>query len=82
MQGKPLSFVRPHNKILDRKEMCNVKCTAGTEIRSFTVVVAAAYRIHRHLIATRETWVRPVSSALGSAVGAIGVAFLVIGIAN
>jgi urease accessory protein len=40
-------------------------------------IAAAALRVHRHLIATHERWVRPISSALGVAVGAIGVVFLI-----
>lgn len=43
-------------------------------------VATAALRMHRQLIATREHWRKPVSSALGAAVGAIGVVFLVINI--
>lgn len=45
-------------------------------------IAAAAFLIHRRLIATRETWSRPVSSGLGAAVGAIGVVFLVVNMAN
>ena len=43
---------------------------------------AAAFQVHRHLIAMREAWVRPVSSALGAAVGAIGLAFLAVNMAT
>ena len=45
-------------------------------------IAAAAFRTHRRLIATREAWARPVSSALGIAVGAIGAVFLAINIVN
>jgi urease accessory protein len=45
-------------------------------------IAAAAFLIHRRLIATREAWGRPVSSGLGAAVGAIGVVFLVINIVS
>lgn len=45
-------------------------------------IATAAFLSHRRLIATREAWVRPVSTALGAAVGAIGVAFLVVGIST
>jgi len=45
-------------------------------------VAAAAFLIHRRLLATREAWARPVSSALGAAVGVIGVAFLINNIAG
>ena len=40
-------------------------------------VAAAALLVHRRLIATHERWARPISSALGAAVGAIGVVFLI-----
>jgi urease accessory protein len=44
-------------------------------------IAAAAFLIHRRLIATHERWARPISSALGAAVGAIGVVFLMSNIA-
>jgi urease accessory protein len=43
-------------------------------------IAAAAFLTHRRLMATRERWARPISSALGAAVGAIGVVFLVVNI--
>ena len=56
----------------------------GAYLVGFTIIqlgiAAAAFMVHRRLIATRETWARPVSSALGVAVGMIGVAFLVINV--
>jgi urease accessory protein len=39
-------------------------------------VAAAAYWIHRRIIAVRESWAKPVSVGLGAIVGAVGVAFL------
>jgi urease accessory protein len=45
-------------------------------------IAAAAFLIHRRLLATREAWARPVSSGLGAAVGAIGVVFLVVNMVN
>lgn len=45
-------------------------------------IASAAFLIHRRLIATREAWARPVSSLLGAAVGAVGVVFLVVNVAN
>lgn len=45
-------------------------------------IATAAFRIHRHLIATRDAWVRPVSSVLGAAVGGIGLAFLTVNMAT
>jgi urease accessory protein len=45
-------------------------------------IAAAAFQIHRRLIATREAWAAPASSALGSAVGMIGVVFLVTNLMN
>lgn len=42
----------------------------------------AAFQVHRRLIATREAWLKPVSTALGAAVGATGVVFLAISIAG
>ncbi len=45
-------------------------------------IAAAAFLIHRRLLATREGWAKPVSSALGAAVGVIGVVFLVINVSN
>ena len=54
----------------------------GAYLAGFSLVqlgiAVAALLIHRRLIANREAWARPVSSVLGTAVGAIGVAFLVI----
>jgi urease accessory protein len=44
------------------------------------VVAAAALLMHRRLIATREHWAKPISSALGAAAGAIGLVFLIIDI--
>ena len=45
-------------------------------------VAAAAYWIHRRIIAARETWAKPVSVCLGAVVGAVGVVFLAINIAG
>src|SRR6267143_690993 len=45
-------------------------------------IAAAAFLIHRRLIATREAWARPVSSGFGAVVGAMGVVFLLINIAS
>jgi len=45
-------------------------------------IAAAAFLIHRRLIATREAWARPVSSGFGAVVGAIGVVFLLTNIAS
>ena len=45
-------------------------------------ISAAAFLIHRRLIATREAWAKPVSSGFGAAVGATGVVFLLINIAG
>ncbi len=45
-------------------------------------ISAAAFLIHRRLIATREAWAKPVSSGFGAAVGATGVVFLLINIAS
>ncbi len=58
----------------------------GAYLVGFTLVqlgiAAAAFLVHRRLIATREAWTNPVSSALGVAVGMIGVAFLVLNMSN
>ncbi len=58
----------------------------GAYLAGFSVIqfgiAAAAFQVHRHLIATREAWVRPASSALGAAVGAIGLAFLAVNMAT
>src|SRR6266700_4241633 len=58
----------------------------GAYLVGFSVIqlgiAAAAFFIHRRLIATREAWARPVSSGLGAVVGAIGVVFLLINIAS
>ena len=43
-------------------------------------IAALALFIHRRLIATRGTWARSISSALGAAVGTTGAVFLVINI--
>lgn len=40
-------------------------------------IAAAAFLLHRRLSAAREAWAGPVSSLLGSAVGTIGVVFLI-----
>lgn len=45
-------------------------------------VAAAAFLMHRHLIAARAAWVKPVSSGLGAAVGAVGMVFLVLNLAG
>lgn len=45
-------------------------------------IAAAAFLAHRRLIATREAWAKPVASGLGAAVGAIGMAFLVVNVAS
>jgi len=45
-------------------------------------VAAAAFLAHRRLIAAREAWTKPVSSGLGAAVGAIGIAFLLVSVAS
>lgn len=45
-------------------------------------IAAAAFLIHRRLLATREAWARPVSSGVGAAVGAIGVVFLIVNMVN
>lgn len=45
-------------------------------------IAASALLIHRQLIATHETRARTVATSLGSVVGAIGVAFLVINLVN
>lgn len=45
-------------------------------------IAAAAFLIHRRLIATRETWSKPISSALGAAVGTTGVVFLLVNLSN
>lgn len=45
-------------------------------------VAAAAFLMHRHLIAARATWAKPVSSGLGAAVGAVGMVFLVLNLAG
>ena len=45
-------------------------------------VAAAAFLAHRRLITAREAWAKPVSSGLGAAVGAIGMAFLVVNVAS
>jgi urease accessory protein len=45
-------------------------------------IAASVLLIHRRLIATREAWARPVSSALGASVGATGLVFLFINIAG
>ena len=44
-------------------------------------IAAAAFLIHRRLIATREAWARFASSGVGAAAGTIGAVFLVIHIA-
>lgn len=44
-------------------------------------IATAALLIHRRMLAAREAWARPVSFALGTAVGTIGAVFLVINIA-
>jgi urease accessory protein len=43
-------------------------------------VASAAYWIHRRIIAARESWAKPVAVGLGGAVGAIGIAFLVLNV--
>lgn len=43
-------------------------------------VAAAAYWIHRRIIAARENWAKPIAVGLGTVVGAIGVAFLAINV--
>ena len=43
---------------------------------------SAALLMHRHLIASRETWAKPVASTLGAAVGAVGMVFLVLNLAG
>jgi len=45
-------------------------------------VAAAAFLLHRHLIAERESWAKPVCSGLGAAVGAVGVVFLALNLAS
>ena len=45
-------------------------------------IAAAAFLIHRRLIATREAWARFASSGVGAAAGTIGAMFLVIHIAT
>src|SRR5207302_9758760 len=44
-------------------------------------IAAAAFLIHRRLIATREAWARFASSAVGAAAGTIGAVLLVMHIA-
>jgi len=44
-------------------------------------IAAAAWLVHRHLIATREAWAKLASSGVGAAAGTIGAVFLVINIA-
>jgi len=44
-------------------------------------IAAAAFSIHRRLIATREAWAKLASSGIGAAAGTIGAVFLVINIA-
>ena len=44
-------------------------------------IAAAALRVHRRLIATREAWAKLASCGVGAAVGTIGAVFLVINIA-
>ncbi len=39
-------------------------------------IAAAAFLVHRRLIAAREAWAKPASSLLGAVIGAIGLAFL------
>jgi urease accessory protein len=45
-------------------------------------IATAAFLAHRHLSAAREAWAKPVSTGLGAAVGAIGLAFLLFNIAS
>jgi urease accessory protein len=45
-------------------------------------VAAAAFWVHRQIMAVREAWARPVSLGLGAAVGAVGIAFLAFNIAG
>ena len=45
-------------------------------------IASVALLVHRRLIANREAWARPVSSALGATVGAMGLVFLFINIAG
>jgi urease accessory protein len=43
-------------------------------------VAAAAFWIHRRIMAARESWAKPVAVGLGTVVGAVGVAFLVLNV--
>jgi urease accessory protein len=43
-------------------------------------VAATALWIHRRIIAARESWAKPVAVGLGTVVGAVGVAFLVLNV--
>lgn len=45
-------------------------------------VATAAWLIHRHVNARREGWTKPLSAALGAAVGGIGIAFLAINLTS
>jgi urease accessory protein len=45
-------------------------------------VAAAAFWIHRRIIATRESWAKPVAVGLGTVVGAVGLAFLALNVAG
>lgn len=45
-------------------------------------VATAAFLAHRWLIAARESWAKPVSSGLGTVVGAVGVFFLAVNLAG
>jgi urease accessory protein len=43
-------------------------------------VAGAAFWVHRRIMSAREAWAKPVAVGLGSVVGAIGIAFLVINV--
>lgn len=43
-------------------------------------VAAAAYWIHRRIIAARKAWAKPVAVGLGGIVAAVGIAFLAINV--
>jgi len=45
-------------------------------------VATAAFLMHRWLIAARGTWAKPVSSGLGAAAAAVGMAFLALNLAG
>ena len=45
-------------------------------------VATATFLAHRWLIATRESWAKPVCSGLGTVVGAVGVVFLALNLAS